>query len=59
MSPLDTIPPPEVIASQMKAARAERSLLRRLYRLSVDAREIRKLTRSSSPVTPDTTEVTS
>lgn len=45
MSPLDTLPPPEAIASQIETARLERSLLRRLYRLSVEAREIRKANR--------------
>ena len=52
MSPLDTIPPPEAIADQIESARRERSLLRRLYRLSVDAREIRKT--PPRPTTPQT-----
>ena len=49
MSPLDTLPPPEAIADQIESARRERSLLRRLYRLSVEAREIREITQQVSP----------
>jgi hypothetical protein len=41
MSPLDTLPPPETIADQLASARRERSLLRRLYQLSVEVRNVR------------------
>lgn len=45
MDLIDTLPPPEVIAQRIAAARRERDLLRRLYRLSRDARIAQRGTR--------------
>ncbi|QEG00196.1 hypothetical protein Mal15_42650 [Stieleria maiorica] len=41
MKTIDTVPSPERIAKEINHSRRERDLLRRLYRLSVDVRELR------------------
>ncbi|WP_419193900.1 hypothetical protein [Novipirellula herctigrandis] len=48
----ETLPPPEMVAQQIANARRERELLRRLYRLSLDARAARRETEQNvhSPV---------
>ena len=46
----ETLPTPEVVARQIADARRERELLRRLYRLSLDARAARReLERNERP----------
>lgn len=50
----ETLPKPEVIAQQIATARRERDLLRRLYRLSLDARAVhRELRETKRPVADD------
>ncbi|TWT49242.1 hypothetical protein Pla22_44340 [Rubripirellula amarantea] len=48
MKSFETLPTPELVANQIDRARRERSLLRKLYRLCVEATEFRRDTESST-----------
>lgn len=48
MQSFERLPPPELVANQIERARRERLLLRKLYRLSVEATELRRDTESAN-----------
>jgi len=42
MRPLDDLPSPETIAKKLASTRKERQLLRKLYQLTIDLRNLRR-----------------